>query len=269
MGNDRAAAASYLELRPRTELRSYVACTWVSALEEVPEGHRGVLPDGCVDIICAVGREPFVAGPDTEPQRVGTPSEMLIGVRFVPGVAAALLGVPISEIRNQTVPLSCIRRPGEVRALSGRVGEASSPREMTERLEEYIALRIRSSAEPDPLVGSAIDAILRATLNSSRTLGRRFDISERHLRRRFVGNVGYGPKTFERIARFRHFIRTGQIYRDLGLAGLAAEAGYADQSHLTRECVRLGGRTPRLLLDTTPTSDLFKTVEQPAVTLTR
>jgi hypothetical protein len=78
-------AASYLELRPRTELRSYVACTWVSALEEVPEGHRGVLPDGCVDIICAVGREPFVAGPDTESRLVGTAAEMLIGVRFLPG----------------------------------------------------------------------------------------------------------------------------------------------------------------------------------------
>jgi AraC-like DNA-binding protein len=262
-------AASYLELRPRTELRSYVACTWVSALEEVPEGHRGVLPDGCVDIICAVGREPFVAGPDTESRLVGTAAEMLIGVRFLPGMAAALLSMPVSEITNQTVPLSCIWRPGEVRALRGRVGEASSPREMGERLEEHIALRIRSSAEPDPLVRGTIDAILRAALNGSRTLERRFDISERHLRRRFVANVGYGPKTFERIARFRHFMCTAQIYRDLGLAGLAAMAGYADQSHLTRECVRLGGRTPRLLLDTTPTSDLFKTVELPAATISR
>jgi hypothetical protein len=153
---------------------------------------------------------------------------MLIGVRFLPGVAGALLGVPVSEIRNQTVPLSCIWRPAEVRALRGRVGEASSPREMADHLEQHIVLRMRSSAEPDPLVRSAIDAILRTTLNGSRTLERRFDISERHLRRRFVASVGYGPKMFERIARFRHFMRTAQIYRALGLAGLAAEAGYAD-----------------------------------------
>jgi AraC-like DNA-binding protein len=240
---------------------------WVSSLEAVPEDHQGVLPDGCLDIICAIGPEPFVAGPDTEARQVGTAAEMLIGVRFLPGVAAALLGVPVSEITNQTVPLSCVWRPAEVRALRGRVGEASSPREMAERLEEHITRRMRRSAEPDPLVRGAIHAILRATLNGSRTLERRFDISERHLRRRFVASVGYGPKTFERIARFRYFMRIAQIYSDLGLAGLAAEAGYADQSHLTRECVRLSGRTPHMILDTTPTSDLFKTVEQLTVTI--
>jgi hypothetical protein len=36
-----------------------------------------------------------------------------------------------------------------------------------------------------------------------------------------------------------------------GLVGLAAEAGYADRSHLTRECVRLTGRTPRMYLGET------------------
>jgi AraC-like DNA-binding protein len=33
-----------------------------------------------------------------------------------------------------------------------------------------------------------------------------------------------------------------------GLAALAADSGYADQAHLTRECVRLAGVTPRTFL---------------------
>jgi AraC-like DNA-binding protein len=33
-----------------------------------------------------------------------------------------------------------------------------------------------------------------------------------------------------------------------GLARLAADTGYADQAHLTRECVRLTGVTPRVFL---------------------
>jgi AraC-like DNA-binding protein len=33
-----------------------------------------------------------------------------------------------------------------------------------------------------------------------------------------------------------------------GVAGLAIDAGYADQAHLTRECRRLTGLTPRELL---------------------
>ena len=35
---------------------------------------------------------------------------------------------------------------------------------------------------------------------------------------------------------------------DGGLGLLAVRAGYADQSHLTRECVRLTGVPPRVLL---------------------
>jgi AraC-like DNA-binding protein len=34
---------------------------------------------------------------------------------------------------------------------------------------------------------------------------------------------------------------------DLDLAVLAAEAGFADQAHLTRECGRLSGLTPAAL----------------------
>ena len=32
------------------------------------------------------------------------------------------------------------------------------------------------------------------------------------------------------------------------MAGLAVDAGYADQAHLSRECLRLTGLTPRQLL---------------------
>jgi AraC-like DNA-binding protein len=35
--------------------------------------------------------------------------------------------------------------------------------------------------------------------------------------------------------------------RDDALAAIAAEAGYADQAHLTRECGRLSGLTPAAL----------------------
>ena len=78
----------------------------------------------------------------------------------------------------------------------------------------------------------------------------RIGLSDRQLHRRFVRQVGYGPKAFERVMRFRRFLTLVEA-GDLGGAGLAAMAvasGYADQAHLTRECRRLAGRTPRELL---------------------
>ena len=56
--------------------------------------------------------------------------------------------------------------------------------------------------------------------------------------------MGYGPKTLDRVLRFQRFLRRAG---EGDLARTAAELGYADQAHLTRECVRLSGVTPARL----------------------
>ena len=67
----------------------------------------------------------------------------------------------------------------------------------------------------------------------------------RRLRRRFERSVGYGPRTLQRALRFQRFLACAQ--QGGQLARLAADAGYADQAHLTRECGKLAGLTPTAL----------------------
>ena len=50
------------------------------------------------------------------------------------------------------------------------------------------------------------------------------------------------------LALVQQAIAQGRAPTDDGLALLALRAGYADQSHLTRECVRLTGVSPRVFL---------------------
>ena len=69
-------------------------------------------------------------------------------------------------------------------------------------------------------------------------------LSERQLRRRFHAAAGYGPKTLQRVLRFRRFLAGP---RD-DLARAALEAGYADQPHLAREVAKLAGTTPSRLI---------------------
>jgi AraC-like DNA-binding protein len=78
-------------------------------------------------------------------------------------------------------------------------------------------------------------------------------ISERQLRRRCLTAIGLAPKALHRMLRFQGFLAlAGQREHPSGeLALLAAEAGYADQAHLSRECVRLTGVTPRTFLGET------------------
>jgi transcriptional regulator GlxA family with amidase domain len=74
-------------------------------------------------------------------------------------------------------------------------------------------------------------------------------LSERQLRRRVEEAVGYPPRTLARILRFQRFLglsREAAFPRRL--ASLAADAGYSDQAHLTRDARELSGLTPAALL---------------------
>jgi AraC-like DNA-binding protein len=115
-------------------------------------------------------------------------------------------------------------------------------------LTHAVAARAAAAA-PDPLMPPLLAALAQSD-HAYAALTRELGVSERQARRRFVAAVGYGPRAYRRVARFQRFLalarRRGRA--DVGLARLAAEAGYADQAHLTREVVRLAGTTPGALL---------------------
>ena len=107
----------------------------------------------------------------------------------------------------------------------------------------------RCAAPRSPSRGYTAARARRPTVAAS---ARAAGLSERQLRRRFERAVGYGPSTLARVLRFQRFLRRAHApeSRAAPLARLAAEAGYADQAHLARECRRLSGLSPSSLLAT-------------------
>jgi AraC-like DNA-binding protein len=235
---------AYREFHTRTELADLVACTWERRVP--PDGARRaarVVPDGCVDLVWREG-ELFLAGPDTRPfMSPLPPGATILGLRLRPGVAGSALGLPASELRDAHVPLEAVwgRFAAELaERLAG--GSTADGRRV---LEDALAARRSEMVDPDPLVQAAARR-LGAPAARVRTLSRALGVSERHLRRRFHTAVGYGPKTLDRVLRFQRFLaRAPALGRgDELLARLALELGYADQAHLSRECVRLSGLSP-------------------------
>jgi transcriptional regulator GlxA family with amidase domain len=83
-------------------------------------------------------------------------------------------------------------------------------------------------------------------------------VSLRQLELQFKTQVGMSASRFIRIARFQRAIRLKLVSPSLGLATLAAECGYYDQSHFSREFKELSGLSPgRYFGDEHEMADLF------------
>ena len=226
----------YWEWAPPPELGGSVACLWARVVASGEAGGRDtpVLPDACCDLIWQSGLGVFVAGPDTGPWSSALPAgTALAGVRLSPGAGGPALGLPLSELLDRRVALSDLGTGFGAR-LARRLVPALTPPQALRRLVSEVGEQV-SESPVDPLVAEAA----------------RLGVGERQLLRRCRAAAGYGPAALRRVLRFRRFISQVDTGEDaLGgpdLARLAADTGYADQAHLTHECVRLAGLPPAAL----------------------
>jgi AraC-like DNA-binding protein len=233
----------YRELRAAPELDDDVACVWY---DDRLQRDQLVLPDGCIDIVWIKGQSPGIAGPATLPVIAPLGHAPVLGLRFRPGRAPGYLGVPADALLNADVPLRKVWGDSAERLAEDLDRSTSLGHGLA--LLQAAAIARRADA-PDPLVSAAVGALRRAPQTQVADLGDALGISERQLLRRFSSAVGYGPRVLARVLRFQRFLRllSAPHAQQWDLARLAAEAGYADHAHLTRECTRLAGRTPSAL----------------------
>jgi transcriptional regulator GlxA family with amidase domain len=160
-----------------------------------------------------------------------------------------MLGTAVSLLVDRCVPLGDLWPRDAAWSLQEQLEDAPGDAQIVAALEE--ATLRRDSPRADPEVRLAVLEIQRRVALGASCGGAPWipAISARHLRRRFVAAVGYGPKRFERVMRFQRFLQLADTRgRGHGLARLASEAGYADQAHLSRECASLAGCSPRMLM---------------------
>ncbi|MEU0956898.1 helix-turn-helix domain-containing protein [Streptomyces niveus] len=200
-----------------------------------------VLPDGCMDLLWTGGRL-SVAGPDTHAfapklsRGGGGGFADVVGVRFAPGVAPALLGVPAHELRDRRVELADLWPGPEAREIAERVATATDPAAV---LETVALRRIAVTGPPDPLLRAVVDG-----LDAGHTVASVADtvgLGTRGLHRRSLDAFGYGPKTLARVLRLQRALAL--VRASVPYAEAAVAAGCADQAHLARETRDLTGLT--------------------------
>ena len=260
--------SDYRERRPAAGLRRHFVCLWSQAIGRGATDYpQRVLPDGCIDLLWIGQSAPVIVGPATRMfvARLA-PGSLVIGARLRPGMAPGVLRLPASTALNQEVPLEVVwRRTG---ILSERLAEQRGIEARLAVLEAALLARVAEASDCDPLVEAGVAWLAASRSGRVGELCGSAGVSERQLRRRFDAAVGYGPKTLARILRLQ---RTLALHRACGgrsgLAGLAAEAGYADQAHMSRDFVELAGAPPGALLPQAASalamSDLFNTGSPP------
>lgn len=215
----------------------------------------------------------MVAGPATEAASPGRdPGLLKLGLRFRIGAAGTSLGLAMSELVDQTVPLSELWGR-EALVAAERIGSATTPVAAVETLVRTAGERLAAVDSLDAQVAAAVATCASPHLSVA-ALARSVAITERQLLRRFRLAVGYGPQTLGRVLRFQRFLAAARRPDQTrsSLASLAADAGYVDQAHLTRECRRLADTTPAALLAgevsaVAEKSDPYKTAPRQPVTL--
>src|SRR6185369_5610334 len=121
--------------------------------------------------------------------------------------------------------------PADARLLSATLDPATAAARILDVTGALVA-----DASPDLAVAQAA-RLLRDPQARAEDVADDVGLSLRQLRRRCHAAAGYGPKTLQRVLRFRRFVaRIDALPRDsagaglagLDLADLAAQAGYAD-----------------------------------------
>jgi AraC-like DNA-binding protein len=210
--------------------------TLMISLEEPPRPERGSLPQA------------WIAGLDDRPEVVATGGQHTeLDLRLTPIGAHVLCGMPLRELSMQIVPLEEIfGHPA--RDLPERLAKLADWDSGFDLVERLLLGRLEGGRSPDPVVAEA-HSRLQASDGRLRIGRLAADprVSRRHLTTRFHAQLGVPPKTMARLLRFDLVRR--QMARDPdNWADVAADCGYADQSHLNREFRELAGTTPRSFL---------------------
>jgi AraC-like DNA-binding protein len=177
------------------------------------------------------------------------PGATVVGVRFRPGASPAVLGLPASELAGLTVGADELWGSFAT-AFGERVARATSVQAAVSVLETAVASRLKQGHQSDELVAAMVRRVYEGGVDSIAAIASSLYVSARQLRRRCEAAIGLGPKELQRIVRFQRFLVLAERHRGPAatLASLAVQAGYADQSHLSRESVRLAGSPPLELL---------------------
>lgn len=229
---DRTDALGYAEFA--TEMQDVFRCMWIRHGSVRRGASATVLPDACADVVVDQSGVAVLVGPTMIPHRLQLdPSMSLRGLRLQPWAIALLFRTTATHLRDQVFPLEDLLGSRAARAAGAAVRDGQVP-------------AIWRTVDTSLWQISLVKRLLTAPGSSVERAGRGTGVSERQARRTARHLTGLSPRELAQVGRLQRVLPL--LDRgDVSLAATAAEAGYADQAHMTHALRRLAGATPRHL----------------------
>lgn len=232
---------------PPPSLASVVESFWRSRwdLRGQPSHVAEILADPCVTIAFEANTSRVVGVSRGLWRREMVDDGTIRAVKLRPGAARAFLDVPTTELSDRVVPFRSLfpRAPAalETQILSHDDDAGFAP------LVAWLEENVRTEDANISLAVAIVEHVRRhSEIVRVDALQEASGLALRPLQRLFRDYVGATPKWV--IRRFRLQEAAVRIERgDVDLATLAAELGYADHAHLSRDFRSATGRTPSAL----------------------
>ena len=174
----------------------------------------------------------------------------VLGVRFAAGGFRPFWQAPISQLTDRVVPAARLFGPRAEKTRQAIMrSDAGSVDEDDARMIGYAeALLCSVLPERDPLAEQVAALVSRITddpgLRRVDQLSAEAGMTARTLQRLFADYVGVSPKWVMRRARLHEAAERADSGEPVDWAELAADLGYADQAHLTRDFTVTIGVSP-------------------------
>lgn len=233
--------AEYREIAPAAKFAGAIECFWVNQQTGPAEPHR-VLPDGCADIIFSrsSGAATLEAVGSMTRYRDFTlpPGNLIVGVRFRPGMWRAHLGIPGDRITDAVLPLDALWG-ARAKLLLDKLTAAACVEQFAGIFEECLSPQQQLS----PVQRAIVWMERRHGCVRTDELARHAGLGERQFRRICLEQTGLPPKLLARILRFRYALSRVPLHTG-AFARLALDCGYYDQAHFINDFRDLAGRAP-------------------------
>jgi AraC-like DNA-binding protein len=188
----------------------------------------------------------YAPGPDLAVQHLEG-SGFAFGALLQLATGFRLAGRPVEEFVGESIDVTGEPVVAEVRRLMSGPGVAGARHPSAiAAFESWLTARVLTLSADDLLVNAIAAAIeADAALTRVDDLAARFGVSTRRLERLVARYVGLTPKWMIQRRRLQEAAARLGAEPGTELSGLAAELGYADYSHFSRDFAATVGLTPR------------------------